>query len=393
MKIALISSSRNHLEEMQRVLAAHSHQIVLVEGGKNDMLSTAEHESPDLMLVEEGCCSADSLAQVEYLTLHYPKIAIILQCSSTSPDFLLSAMRAGVREVLPSPASAAALESAVRRISAKLNVNAEKKLGKTLAFFSCKGGSGATFLATNLGYQLAESSSVLLIDLNLQFGDALSFVHDGLPGATLADIAHDIHRLDATVLTASATRITSNYSILAAPSDLSHGVGIKPDHIDAILKLAVTQYDFVLLDVGRSLDPLTIKALDRSHRIFPVLQANLSSLRNAKKLLATFDSLGYARDKTEVIVNRFDRRGEIDVDDMRRFLGQVRIRTVGNSYKEVNTSINHGNALAEVARSNVVARNLGELATALSARSTEAGRGLFGRLFKRTSAATALNQA
>ncbi|MEZ5610216.1 MAG: AAA family ATPase [Rhodocyclaceae bacterium] len=53
---------------------------------------------------------------------------------------------------------------------------------------SCKGGSGASFLATNLGYALAERSGkrVLLIDLNLQFGDAVLYVSDHRPNISLA---------------------------------------------------------------------------------------------------------------------------------------------------------------------------------------------------------------
>ena len=101
-------------------------------------------------------------------------------------------MRAGVREVLPSPVTAPALEAAVSRVAAKLAGAPSRKIGKILAFMPCKGGAGATFLATNLGWQLAETKSVLLIDLNLQFGDALSFVHDGTAPSTLADVAKEI---------------------------------------------------------------------------------------------------------------------------------------------------------------------------------------------------------
>ncbi|HEX2531969.1 MAG TPA: AAA family ATPase, partial [Burkholderiaceae bacterium] len=374
MKIAVVSPSRNRLDELSRMLAGQPHQVALVQGGKQEMLTAAERESPDLILVEGECCNADGLNQVEYLTTHYPKTAVILLCPTNSPEFLLSAMRAGVREVLPSPVSAAALESSVRRIAAKLQGGHGKEPGKILAFVSCKGGSGATFLATNLGYQLAERHSVLLIDLNLQFGDALSFMHDGMPNTTLFDVAREMHRLDASFLAANTTRITPNYSLLAAPNELSDAIGVKPEHIDAILKLAAAQYDFILLDVGRALDPLTMKALDHAYRIFPVLQASLPSLRNAKKLLASFDSLGYARDRVELLVNRFDKRGEIGLADMQRFLGPVKLRTVQNAYKEVSTSINQGNPLIEIARSNPVAKSLAELARSLDPRPAQDGR-------------------
>lgn len=364
------------------MLQANAHTAVLLDGGKSKMRAVAEQEQPDLMLVDGMCCDPQELDQVEYVITHYPKIAIILLCATQTPEFLINSMRAGVREVLPSPVSAEALNAAVNRISAKLMGVHSKSPGKILAFMPCKGGSGATFLATNLGFQLAETRSVLLIDLNLQFGDALSFVHDGKPASTLADVAHDINRLDASFLAACTVKIADNYSLLAAPEDISRAMEIKPEHIDVILSTAVNQYDFIILDISRTLDTLAIKALDRSYRIFPVLQAGLPGVRNANKLLAVFKSLGYTNDKIELIVNRFEKGGDIGLDDVQRSVGNVSVRTVPNSYKDVSTAINQGNALADLARSNAVTKNLAEFALSLSPRHEET-RSLLGRLFGR----------
>lgn len=382
MKIAVISPNKNHLQDMGRVLEAQSHSLVLIDGGKTRMRHVAEQDHPDLMLVDGMCCDPRELVQVEYVITHFPKIAVILLCASQTPEFLINSMRAGVREVLPSPVSSEALQAAVSRIAAKLGGVPGRGTGKILAFMPCKGGSGTTFLATNFGYQLAEMRSVLLIDLNLQFGDALSFVHDGKPVSTLADVAHDISRLDASFLAASSIKISANFSILAAPEDISKAMEIKPEHIDAILSLAVTQYDFVLLDMSRTLDTLTIKALDRAWRIYPVLQAGLPGLRNANKLLAIFKALGYPPEKIELIINRFEKGSEISLDDIARSLGTSNLRTVPNSYKEVNASINHGDALAEVTRSNAVTKNLAEFALSLSPKQEE-NRSLLDRLLRR----------
>lgn len=384
MKIAIISPNKDHLQNMGRVLEAQAHSVVLLEGGKSRMRSVAEQEQPDLMLVDGMCCDPNELVQVEYVTTHHPKTAVILLCSAQTPEFLINSMRVGVREVLPSPVPADALNAAIARVAAKLTGLRAKIPGKVLAFMPCKGGSGATFLATNLGYQLAETKSVLLIDLNLQFGDALSFVHDGKPASSLADVAHDIGRLDASFLAASCVKISPSYSILAAPEDPAKAMEVKPEHIDAIVNLATAQYDFVLLDLSRTLDTLTIKALDRANRILPVLQAGLPSLRNATRLLAIFKSLGYLPDKMEWVINRFEKNGDIGLEDIQRTLGTARLRTVPSTYKEVNTAINQGHALAELNRSNPVAKSLAEFALSLSPKPDESrSPGLLERLLRR----------
>ncbi len=386
MKVALISPSKEHLHELGRVLHDLSHHAILVEGGKSKMREVVEAEQPDILLVEGMCCDPAELTQVEYVTTHHPQVAVVLLCPSTTPEFLLNSMRAGVREVLTAPISPVVLQSAIERIANRLRVSRGSTSGRVLAFIGCKGGSGATFLATNLGAQLAAQHSVLLIDLNLQFGDALSFVHDGAPVTTLADMAREIDRLDASFLSTCAVKISPNFSVLAAPDDPAKAMEVKPEHVDAIIAMASSRYDFVLIDLGRAIDSVTVKALDRTNTIFTVMQASVPGVRNAQKLLTVFRSLGYGIDRVEVIVNRFERSGEIGVTEIERALGKLAIHTVPNSYKLVSAAINHGDPLANSARNNPVSRNLAEFARNLSPAPQADARSLFGRLLARANA-------
>jgi pilus assembly protein CpaE len=385
MKIAVVSPDKIHLNEIGKLLQAASHVAVLTEGGSAKLRQVAEQDAPDLMLVDGIGCSADSLAPIEDLTTRHPKIAVLLLCAGCSPEFLLSAMRAGVREVLPAPVAPAELEAAVSRICGKLR-GAARGAGKVLAFIPCKGGSGATFLATSLGCQLAQTGPVLLVDLNLQFGDALSFVHDARPPSTLADVARAIDRLDASFLAASTVQVAPNFSILAAPDDHAQALEITPSQVELVLALATQHYDFVLVDVGRPVNTLGIKALDRAHTIYPVLQANLPSIRNAKKMLAIFKSLDYGMDKVELVVNRFERKGAIGVAEIERALGKFSIHTVPNSYKPVTAAVDHGEPLMASAPASPVLRHVAGLAASLSTRPQQA-RGLFERLLRRAPAA------
>jgi pilus assembly protein CpaE len=385
MKIAVVSPNKVQLNEIGKLLQAASHVAVLVEGGAARLGRVAEEDEPDLMLIEGIGCDAGSLGPIEEMTARHPDMAVVLLCHACAPEFLINAMRAGVREVLPWPVAPAELLATVTRICGKLRGARGGASGKVLAFVPCKGGSGATFLATSLGYQLAETGSVLLVDLNLQFGDALSFVHDARPPSTLADVARGINRLDASFLAASTVKVAPNFSILAAPDDHSEAVEISPPDVDAVLALAVQHYDFVLLDIGRPITTLSIKALDRATMIYPVMQASLPAIRNAKKLLAIFKSLDYGADKVQLVVNRFERKGAIGVADIERALGKFTIHTVPNSYKPVTAAIDHGEPLLAGNPSSPVLRQLASLADALRTR-PQAARGLFDRLLRRPAA-------
>ena len=385
MKITIISPNTPHLQEMAQVLQQHSHQVRTFEGGKTRMPAIAEQELPDLMIVDGMCCDPADLAPVEYVTTHHPRITVVLLCAQQTPEFLLQSMRAGVREVLPSPPPPQALVEAVQRIATKLQDSApQRSQGQIMAFLPCKGGSGATFLATNLGWMLARNHSVLLVDLNLQFGDTLAYLHEGRPASTLADVARDIHRLDASFLTASTVKVTPRLHVLAAPEDATHAMEVEPLHVDAILQLAATHYDFVLLDMGRVLDSLALRVLDRAQLIVPVLLPNVPAVRNAQKLLRMFHDLGYPESRLHPVLNRLDKRSDIGLPEVRKALNLAQQwHGIPDAPHEVQSAINAGVPLAEASRGSSVVRELAAWADALSPQTQEDGGGFLNRLFRR----------
>lgn len=385
MKITVISPSQQSLQGVSAIIerANPSHVVTLHEGGISRLRTLAEHEHPDVIIVEGMCHDGGELAPIEAMTTNNPQMTIIMLCAQHTSEYLINAMRVGVREVLPSPVSKVALEAALGRAELKLGLRSLKRTAQVIASIPCKGGSGATFLATNLGYQLSEEGKkVLLIDLNLQNGEALLTVHDHRATSDIAEVARNLSRLDASFLSASTVQVTPNYEILAAPEDPAQSLQIKPEHLDAILNVAVNQYDFIILDVSNNLDDLTIKALDRAHHIYLVAQALLPYVRNTHRMMTIFRSLGYPQDKVELLVNRHTKNAEISVHDLGASSGINRIRTIPNGYKEVAKAINLGMPLEMVSKTSLVNVALKELAGSLLPKVEHVQGGLFSRLLK-----------
>ncbi|MDB5808462.1 MAG: Type secretion system ATPase TadZ/CpaE [Betaproteobacteria bacterium] len=386
MKIAVISPSTKSLHDLTMMLERGNPPVTLSrhEGGITKLRNVAEQDKPDVIIVEGMFHDASEMAPVEFVTAHYPHMIVIMLCPQHTSEFLINAMRAGVREVLPSPVSKPALEAAVMRAEAKLGLRSAQRSARVLAFVSCKGGSGSTFLATNLGYQLgSEGRKVMLIDLNLQLGEAVLTVHDRKATSDIAEVARNLARLDASYLSASVVPVTANFEILAAPEDPAQSMQVKPEHLDAILNVASNQFDFIILDLSNTVDDLAIKALDRAHQIFLVIQTTLPHVRNAKRMMAMFRSLGYPPDKVELIINRFTKGGEIGADDIRTSLGVPKIRMIPNGYKEVAKAVNQGVPLAAISKTSFVLKAINELAQTLLPKTEPVPGGLFGRLLKR----------
>jgi pilus assembly protein CpaE len=219
-------------------------------------------------------------------------------------------------------------------------------------------------LACNLAYILAETSKakVALLDLNLQFGDAVLFVNDHVPSNTLADVAKNIKRLDASLLSSSMVSILPNFSVLAAPEDAESAQDVRPEHIDALLKLTISQYDFVLIDIGRTLNATSVKALDHTDIIFIVLQETLPFIRDSKRLLHALQSLGYAKEKVKLVLNRYEKGGDIRLVDVETALDMKVFKTIPNSYQAVSASVNQGVPIIQIAKSDPVTKALQEVA-------------------------------
>ena len=348
-----------------------------------DLSSLINGRQPDVLIVD-GATPA-CLDAVEALSLHSPGIDTLLITSDASADFLLRAMRSGVREVIPESSSPDALEAALVRLQHKRGKKPASHNGKVCAFLSCKGGSGATFLAANFAYALASEfgQRVALIDLNLQFGDAVIFVSEQAPPSNVAELAQQIHRLDASLLAASLLEVTPNLFVLAAPEDPEHSSDVKREHVQAIVELARYNYDFVVLDLSRSLDGVTLQALDMADTIFPVLHLTLPFIRDGRRLLSIFHSLGYPPTKIKLIVNRFENGGEISLQEMERAVDEKVSHVVPNSYKAAATSVNLGIPIIKGNRNNPISKLLIELARGfVDAEVAETNSGWWSRLLR-----------
>jgi pilus assembly protein CpaE len=384
LKIAVVSKDEKHLLEVAKLLRERNpaDDVFTVPGALDKLTSMAGLASPDVLVLDQPSIEGGDLERLERLSHLYPRLSFILICQDQTPEFLIKAMRVGVREVLSSPVSAETLLPAMARIAEKKG-DAQAK-GKVLAFISCKGGSGATFLSTNLGYALAtqENKRVALIDLNLQFGDAAMYVTDKKPMATLADVAQQIHRLDASFLASSMLSVNPNFSVLAAPEDPTLANEVMPEHIDAILNLAKRHYDYVILDVGHNLDAVSINALDQADMIFPIMQVSMPYIRYGKRLLGVFRSLDYRKDKIHVIVNQFEKEGEITLQDMKTAYGAGFYKVIPSDTAAVMASVNQGVPILRLNKSSPVAKalllmakNLVSDETALAAQGSQESQG------------------
>ncbi len=370
MRIKVVSPSQDRAQQVASIVNDSAPGLdVLSAASPISNLPEAINGSRPSLLVLDGV-DANGLETIGEYAHGRPDVDMIIISAEQSPAFLMKAMQVGVREVLPSLIDKASLQAAVQRVTRKRKpaAQAPAEEGKVLAFMSCKGGSGATFLAANLAHVLStgDGRNVGLIDMDLQFGDALLMLSDRTSASDVAEVAHNVARLDAALLRASMVQVSGTLSVLPSPKDLTQALEVQAEHVDAILKQARQMFDYVIVDIGRAINAVSLRALDAADHIFPVLQQSVPNVRDAKRVRALFSSLGYGQEKVRWLVNRHQKSGDITLESIAQTLGSQNISTVPNHFSSVSASVNQGVPIDQLARGNPVSRALLGLAHQLA---------------------------
>jgi pilus assembly protein CpaE len=365
MKIKVIAPQRARADELAKSIvgAAPGSEVLSAPAVEGGLLTAVNGSRPNLLVLEgvDGT-TLDALTQ---LSLSNPDVDAIIISSEQSPQFLMAAMQAGVREVLPSPVDNAALRAAVQRIARKRGVaHTPAKHGQVLAFMSCKGGNGSSFLAANLAHILAHRGehTVGVLDFDLQFGDSLLMLTDQRATSDVAEVSQHLARLDTSLLRASMVAVSPTLAVLPAPANLTAALEVKAPQVEAIIKQARQTFDFVVVDVSRSIDAVSLKVLDMADFIFPVVQLTLPNLRDAKRVRDLFRSLDYPAQKIHWVINRYQKSGDITLEAFEQALGTKDSITIPNHHASVIDSVNRGIPIDTAARNSPIAKALHQLA-------------------------------
>jgi pilus assembly protein CpaE len=363
--------------------------VVRAEG--QTLMSFLQNMTSGILLV----CSSQAqrtadLEALETMTWSSPQLSVILISESDAKDELVRAMRSGVREVVASPLAQSDLIAALRRVMAhheKMRIpdDGYVGVGKIVAFISCKGGSGSTFLAANTAHLIAETFNrrCVLVDLDLQYGDASYYMSQDAVKNNISDLTQQIDRLDAQLLSSCMHSISPRLNLLAAPDEPGVALAITASQLEQVLTLARRTHEFVVLDLDSTIDAVTLKALDMADVVYVAMECNLPVVRNAKKLVKLFRSLGYGDDKLRLLVNKYQSDGLLDVKSIEQAVGIKVHHTIPNQVAAVTEAFNLGKPLVLLDPQNGVLKALREITATLLHAPLPKARGWMDRLMRK----------
>ena len=380
-------ADREAFNELQAGLSATSRARLIAECESPEQLqATIKRLHPSAAIILIGAANpAQEAALIKKVAESSPATAIITTARDASPTVMMNSLRAGARDFLPLPVNAEELVTILDRAEEFCSAQsmARRPSGRVVSVFSSKGGSGVSFLASNLA--AAMGVPTLLADLNLQAGDADSLL--GLEAKySITDLVKNLARLDDSLIASYVTPHSTNLALLAAPTEPHEAEDVQPEAVAEIVHVLRQRYPCVVLDLQHTFDPITVAAMDQSDDIMVVLTLDIPGIRGTRRALKVFDRIGYPRSKVHVLVNRWSKQVDVEIQKVEHHLGERIIGFVPNDYRKVMDSINLGRPLVQSEPASKISAEIKRIATVIMGRDVSAARprrGLLRSMFNR----------
>jgi len=327
-----------------------------------ELLEAVGAQRPDLVVADLGVDPDGVLDVLDKLPTPRPRLLVIGPQHQSGP--ILRAMRMGVREYFDAPPSEDDLRRAIARIGAELAPAAEPAAAhpaRVVAVMGTKGGAGATVVACQLAAILRNGGArTAVVDLNLPLGD-VALYFDVQPAYTLANIAGESARLDATFLRTLLQGRPNGVQILAAPSRAEEAELVRGAHVERVLELLRADFDWVILDLSRTWGEPTVRALDLADMILLVTLMDVPTLHHTRQHIDLLERLGHTGRRIRLIANRHGSTDAVTDKDVAEFLDREPDFRIPNDHQTTLAAVNRGCSVVELAPRSGLARAYAEL--------------------------------
>ncbi|HEY7332705.1 MAG TPA: AAA family ATPase [Candidatus Limnocylindria bacterium] len=272
----------------------------------------------------------------------------------------------------------------------------EMPTGEITTFFSPKGGVGTTTLAVNTAIILAggvgtgqgTGAKVLLVDLDLQFGQVATHLNL-TPRFDLAGLTSDEQALgDPEIAASYLTQHSSGLHVLAAPAHPDAEFRVTVENLERAVNTLRPRFDHIVVDGGSRLDPRSVWMLEQATNHAFVIFPEIAALRAMSLLLGFLAETSTLQARTLFIVNHIFPKELLKTRDLENLLRSKPAAEIPYTEVEMIRAVNEGVPVVTSRPGTPVALAMHRLAQAVvgipnepkaAASASPKRRGLFGR--------------
>jgi pilus assembly protein CpaE len=309
-------------------------------------------------------------------------IKVLLIAEGVSPASLHGLLREGGDEFVPYPLPEGELAQAIDRVLAppqpapivpdtrnKLKPTGDRK-GVVIPVQGMAGGTGATTLAVNLAWELANVDKenpprVCILDLDFQFGSVSTYLD--LPRReSVFEMLQNTESLDSESFMHSLLSYGQKLQVLTAPTDLIPMDLVDPADIQRIIEMARTNFDYVVIDMPKTMVEWSETVLHSAHVYFATLELDMRSAQNTLRIKRALQGEQLPFEKLRFVLNRApkftDLNGKSRIKRLAESLGISIEVQLPDGGKAVPQNADHGVPMAEGIHKNPLRKEIAKLA-------------------------------
>ena len=248
----------------------------------------AEHRSPRILLVDLTLSELPLSDINELAEVCEPGVTVVAIGDRNDVGLFRELMNQGISDYLVKPITPALLQkSLLGTVDGVSRTRQTNRLGRLVAVTGARGGVGASMLATNVAYHIAEvrRRRVALVDLDLQFGTvALSL--DLEPSNGFREALETPGRIDGLYIDRTMTRYSDTLYVLSAEESVDETFTIDESSVDLLIQELRTKFHYVVVDLPRADAALRSKIVSDASNVLLVSDLSLSGMRRRVAIAA-----------------------------------------------------------------------------------------------------------
>jgi pilus assembly protein CpaE len=327
---AFVSDAQTHAV-VESVVHQFFDGVTVRDGGSQQALEYLSDSPTPRVIIVDIADSAAPLTAMLSLTAAFTEDTQLIGIGTVNDvNLYREIVGAGVADYLVKPVTEKSLAAALTRAQSPeahmAPTAAEPASGEKanrIAVFGARGGAGASSLAVNLAWILAESmkQDTALIDLDLEYG-TVALALDLEPTRGLREALESPARVDSLFIESATAKVSEHLSIMATEETLTDELMIHPDSIDVLFDFVGRSSDNIIVDIPRWCPhPTRQRAFSVADHILLVTELSLPGLRDSMRAVSEIGSAASGRQVTIVANRTSGSHQAMNLKDFQKALG------------------------------------------------------------------------
>ncbi len=314
-KILVVDDDIDTLRLVGLMLQRQGYQIAAANSGQQ-ALAMAESEKPDLILLDVMMPDMDGYEVTRRLRANpaISTIPIIMFTAKSQVDDKVSGFESGADDYLTKPTQPRELFAHIKAVLSRgiksrpaptATTAVAGNRGRVIGVLAVKGGMGVSTLAVNfaISLRLRTKKEVILAEFRPGEGSLSLDLGYMKPEGMSRLLERKPKEITAAETEAELMTHSSGVRMLLAsfqPSDARYTTAV--DHFNTMTQCMAYQADYIVLDLGPGISPITNKVLNSCDELVVLLESNPYTIMRTKVLVDELTQRGFGEGRIIVVL-------------------------------------------------------------------------------------------